>query len=117
MNDDSYLPLIPANNWTNTLRVEFVKKNNWLNSSYAFVTLQSVFDKNHINTFETITDAYSILNLGVGGKCMLFQQPFTIRISGNNLLNETYVSHLSRLKTDGIAHIGRNFNVGVSIPL
>lgn len=111
------LPLIPANNWTNTLRVESVKKGNWLESSYAFLTLQSVFDQNNASEFETTTDGYSLVNIGLGGTCKLFNSLVSIRISGNNLLNETYISHLSRLKVDGIANIGRNFNIGVNIPL
>lgn len=117
LNDGGYLPLIPANNWTNTLRVEFDNKENKLKSSYAFLTLQSVFDQNNPSEFETTTNGYSLLNVGLGGTFLIFNAPVSIRVSGNNLLNETYVSHLSRLKVDGIANIGRNFNLGVSIPL
>lgn len=117
LNDGGYLPLIPANNWTNTLRVEFDNKESWLKNSYAFLTLQSVFDQNNPSEFETETDGYSLLNVGLGGTCLIFNAPVAIRLSGNNLLNETYVSHLSRLKVDGISNIGRNFNLGVSIPL
>lgn len=112
-----YLPLIPANNLTNTLRVEFDKDHNWLRESYAFITLKSVFKQDNVGEFETQSDGYNLLNLGLGGELALFNHPMNIRISGNNILNTDYVSHLSRLKVDGISNIGRNINVGVSIPL
>ena len=117
LNDEGYLPLIPANNWTNTLRVEFDSKDDWLKTSYGFLTLQSVFDQNNNSDFETTSEGYNLLNIGFGGTCMIFNNQVSFRISGNNLLDETYVSHLSRLKTDGISNIGRNFNLGVSITL
>jgi iron complex outermembrane receptor protein len=117
LNEGGYLPLIPANNWTNTLRVEFVSKENWLKTSYGFLTLQSVFDQNNNSGFETTSEGYNLLNIGFGGTCMIFNTQVSMRISGNNLMNASYVSHLSRLKTDAIANIGRNFNVGMSIAL
>ena len=114
---DEYLPLIPANNITNTLRTEFVRKDSWLKSSYAFLTLKSVFKQDKVSGFETTTEGFSLLNIGFGGTVFIFKQSLDIRISGNNLLDRDYVSHLSRLKTDGISNIGRNINFGVSIPL
>lgn len=117
LNNGEYLPLIPANNLTNTFRVEFGKRGKWLNNSYSFLTLQSFFDQNNVSQFETDTAGYNLLNLGFGGTCMLFKRPLTLRLSANNLLNETYLSHLSRLKPDGIANIGRNFNIGMSLVL
>lgn len=114
---DEYLPLIPANNLTNTLRTEFARKDSWLKSSYAFLTLKSVFKQDKVSGFETTTDGYSLLNVGFGGTVSVFKQSVDIRVSGNNILDKDYVSHLSRLKTDGISNIGRNINLGVSIPL
>jgi iron complex outermembrane receptor protein len=112
-----YLPLIPANSLTNTIRVEQSSAIDWLNSGYAFVTLRSVFNQNKVNAFETFTDGYNILNIGIGGSMILFKQDVEIRISGNNILDKSYVSHLSRLKPDGINDIGRNISLGLSLPL
>ncbi|VAW17289.1 TonB-dependent receptor [hydrothermal vent metagenome] len=117
LKDNSSLPLIPANNWTNTLRVEAFKDKNWLKKSYAFVSLMLYFDKNDVSDFESVTNGYNLLNLGFGGSFAVFGQDMDIRISGNNLLNETYTSHLSRLKTNSIANIGRNISVGISVGL
>ncbi|SDL31473.1 TonB-dependent receptor [Kriegella aquimaris] len=117
LSNNEYLPLIPANNLTNTLRVEFSDQSSSLQSYYAFVTLNSVFAQHKANTFETESDGYNLLNFGLGGSLFVGKQQIDLRISGNNILDKTYISHLSRLKTDGIANIGRNVNLGISIPL
>ena len=117
LTDGDYLPLIPANCISNTLRVEFDSNNTKLKKYYAFVTLRSTFAQHHVGNFETESDGYNLLDMGLGGTLTVFKQPVDIHLSGNNLLNNTYISHLSRLKTDGIANMGRNINLGVSIPL
>lgn len=115
-NDDN-LPLIPATSITNTLRAEFPKINDWLKNSYSFVTLKSVFNQDQITAFETNTDGYNLFNAGLGTQITMLKRPMDLRISGNNLLNKNYVSHLSRLKYDGIGNIGRNITLGISVPL
>ncbi|MEK6154180.1 TonB-dependent receptor [Flavobacteriaceae bacterium 3-367] len=117
LDDDSSLPLIPANSITNTVRVEFNKTNTWLLNSYAFVSLQSVFDQERVSSFETFTDGYNLLDVGLGGNLLLFDQEVSLRLTANNLLDKTYIAHLSRLKTDGIPNIGRNISLGLSILL
>lgn len=114
--DNSNLPLIPANRWTNTLRVEWGKDGTQYRC-YAFATLQTHFDQNKVAAFETKTPRYNLFNMGLGGDAVVFNQKIGYKISANNLFNKTYISHLSRLKPDGIANIGRNIAVNVSIPL
>ncbi len=112
----NYLPLIPANKLTNTLRVEFNKEKG-IKMPYAFVSLRTTFDQERINAFETVTDGYNILNLGFGGELMLLKNPLSINLNITNLTNEVYVNHLSRLKADGIPNIGRSINFGVQYEL
>lgn len=104
------LPLIPANSLTNTFRVEF-DGSNALVSKYAFVRLKNVFDQEQISGFETRTGGYSLLGAGLGGTLDLGGSEMQISVNGNNLLNKTYISHLSRLKPDGIPNIGRNISI------
>ncbi|UNY98123.1 TonB-dependent receptor [Zhouia spongiae] len=111
-----YLPLIPASSLTNTFRVEFDQNKKTLKSSYGFVTLKNVFDQNNASSFETTTDSYTLLNVGIGGKIGFGKQEMDFNLSVSNLLDESYYSHLSRLKTDGIYNIGRNISFGLSIP-
>jgi len=112
LQDGSYLPLIPANKITNTIRVEFEK--NWFKKGYAFVKLLTYLKQNNISAFETLTPSYSLLSTGVGGTFNVFNNTLSLSISGNNLTNRAYVNHLSRLKPDGIYNMGRNVSFALN---
>jgi iron complex outermembrane receptor protein len=106
------LPLIPATSFTNTLRIEFDQI--WsLKNNYGFITLKSTLDQNDISEFETNTAGYSLLSAGIGGSLKIKGQTLDLRISGNNLLDKTYISHLSRLKQNGIPNRGRNVTLSL----
>lgn len=108
-----YLPLIPANKFSNTVRTEFDIKN-WLKSGYALVNVDYFLKQDKVSTFETTTGDYALLNLGFGGNINVGKKKFDISLNANNLLDKTYISHLSRLKTDGIPNIGRNIILGLN---
>ena len=115
LDNDDYLPLIPANSLTNTIRVEFDSKA--IENSYAFIKLRSTFAQNNVNSVETESDAYNLLSAGIGGSLNVFNKDLAITLSATNLLNTKYIHHLSRLKPDGIFNMGRNFNVGITYTL
>ena len=106
------LPLIPAPSFTNTLRTEF-DSFKWFSNNYSFITVKTTGSQNKISDFETNTSGYSLVSAGFGGIIMIEKVPLDIRISGNNLFNKNYVSHLSRLKIDGIPNMGRNISIGI----
>jgi iron complex outermembrane receptor protein len=108
-----YLPLIPANNWNNTLRTEF-KIKNWFEEGYASLNVSSTFNQNNVSGFETASNGYTLVNLGFGGTVKLGKHAFDVNLNGNNLFDKKYIAHLSRLKTDGIPNIGRNIVLGVN---
>jgi iron complex outermembrane recepter protein len=108
-----YLPLIPANNWNNTIRTEFNIKN-WLEDGFASLNVSSTFNQNNVSGFETKSNGYTLVNLGFGGKIKFEKTTFDINLNGNNLFDKTYIAHLSRLKTDGIPNIGRNIVLGLN---
>ncbi|MBO9583260.1 MAG: TonB-dependent receptor [Flavobacterium sp.] len=111
-----YLPLIPANNWNNTLRTEFNIKN-WLSEGFASLNVSSTFNQDNVSGFETASKGYTLVNLGLGGTVKLGKTAFDINLNGNNLFDKKYIAHLSRLKTDGIPNIGRNIVLGVNFNL
>ena len=113
--NDDYLPLIPANSLTNTVRVEY--DTNWLNRAYAFVRLRSTFNQNNVSPFETPTNSFNLLSAGFGGNISLFKNELTLYVSGTNLTNTRYINHLSRLKSDGIFNMGRNISLGITYQL
>lgn len=108
-----YLPLIPANNWNNTIRTE-LKIKNWLEDGFATLNISTTFNQNNVSGFETKSNGYTLLNLGFGGRVKLGKTAFDINLNGNNLLDKSYIAHLSRLKTDGIPNIGRNIVLGLN---
>jgi iron complex outermembrane recepter protein len=114
-NNGDYLPLIPANTISNTIRLEFDTKR--LSGGYAFITYRTKLEQNNINQFETMTDGYSLLSAGFGAKTKLFNNELSMSFSGNNLTDKVYVNHLSRLKSEGISNMGRNFTIGLSYNL
>ncbi len=117
LDNDDYLPLIPANKLTNTIRLEFNNSQKKIKHSYAFITLNTIFDQNKVAAFETSTEGYNLLNAGFGASLKLFKQDVELLVTALNILNKDYISHLSRLKVDDISNIGRNINIGLSIPL
>ena len=111
-----YLPLIPANNWNNTIRTEF-KIKNWLEDGFATLNVSSTFNQNNVSDFETETNGYTLLNLGLGGQVKMGKTVFDVNLNANNILDKNYSAHLSRLKTDGIPNMGRNIVLGVNFNL
>lgn len=109
-----YLPLIPANKITNTIRSEFKGGEKW-NDWFLSIKLQSYFKQDHVSTFEEKTDGYNLLNFGLGGNLDFNKVKTTLNFNINNLLNKTYTSHLSALKMNDIPNIGRNFMFGITV--
>ena len=106
-----YLPLIPANKWSNAIRAEF-KGSEKLNEIYASLGLDSFFEQDKVSENESKSPGYSLLGLRMGGKLNFKKSTVDISLSINNLLDETYISHLSALKIDDIPNAGRNMMVG-----
>ncbi len=114
--DGGALPLMPANNLRNTIRTEFANLK-WISKSFARIDVVSTFEQDRISQFESITNGYTLLNASVGGKISIGKAIVDVSLSAQNILNKEYVSHLSRLKVDGIPNIGRNFMLGTKFIL
>lgn len=108
-----YLPLIPTNKLSNTLRGEF-RGNDKINEMYIALQFDNYFEKNNVNTFEQTTPGYNLLNFSFGGNLSFKRSDLKINFNMNNLLNKEYISHLSILKVDGIPNIGRNITLGIN---
>ncbi|SEA12646.1 iron complex outermembrane recepter protein [Flavobacterium gillisiae] len=111
-----FLPLIPANNWNNTIRTEF-KIKNWFETGFATLNFATTFNQQNVSGFETESNGYTLVNLGLGGTVKLGKTVFDVNLNGNNLFDKKYIAHLSRLKNDGIPNIGRNIVLGVNFNL
>ena len=90
---------------------------NWLKEGFATLNLNTTFNQKNVSGFETSSNGYTLLNLGLGGKVILGKTVFNLNINANNLFNKSYIAHLSRLKNDGIANIGRNVVLGINFDI
>jgi iron complex outermembrane recepter protein len=113
--DGNYLPFIPQNKLR--FEVKFQKqelailKNSFFKVGGLFAAKQ-----NNPAMFETESDSYFLLNAGIGTEIKWAKQMVLLSVQANNLLNETYIDHLSTLKGMGYYNIGRNFSINLKVP-
>lgn len=114
-NDDN-LPLIPANSWRNTFRIDFSDGKSRKDSSF-FITLENTLDQNNNSEFETRTGGYSLLSAGIESSFEIDKVNLKVGLNATNLTDKEYVSHLSRFKPDGIFNTGRSVNFSVKLEI
>jgi len=69
----------------------------------------------NIGNFETIGEAYTLFDLGLGSNFEVNKAKINFYFNINNLFNKNYINHLSVLKEDDIANQGRNFMIGFDV--
>jgi iron complex outermembrane receptor protein len=125
------LPLMPPARWMIGVRAQKKSIGKFIREAYVKAGLDINFNQEKVFTAyetETATPAYTLVNAGLGfdiaGRRK--QTICTIGISANNLLDNAYQSHLSRLKygpvnnvtgRSGLYGMGRNFSINLSFPL
>ncbi len=110
-----YLSFIPQNK----LRLEFIFKKEkifFLNNLSFKVAGVLAEEQNNPSPFETNTDSYFLLNTQLGTKINVLGQIVSFTVHANNILNETYIDHLSTLKELGYYNIGRNISLNIKVP-
>ena len=128
--DAKYLPMTPAPRWTSDLRYDIIRDGKTLNNLYVSLGIEYNLRQNHfygIGGTETATPAYTLLNAAAGVDVMhRGYKLFSVFLTGNNLTNAAYQSHLSRLKyapvnertfRRGVFNMGRNFGIKIVVPL
>lgn len=124
------LPFTPAPKWISELRADLNNTSKLFKNTYFSIGLEHDFKQDKIysayNT-ETVTDAYTLLNAGVGTDILWKKNTlFSVFINGTNLADIAYQSHLSRLKYAplnnltgrmGVFNMGRNISLKVIIPV
>ncbi|MFK5982450.1 MAG: TonB-dependent receptor [Flavobacteriaceae bacterium] len=116
LTNNNYLPLQPANSLNNKVKIDF-NDVGFLKNSFFSTTYKNTFDQNNISEFETLTQGYNILNMAIGTQITLTNFKAIIGVQVTNLTDEVYISHLSRLKIDGIENIGRSINFSLLLQL
>lgn len=125
-----YLPFIPAPRFQSELRANFKKAGTHMKNSYLKLDMDWYMEQNEVlleaNT-ETATPAYTLFHFGCGSDFITTKgkKLFSLFFSVNNLFDESYQSHLSRLKyaalnpltgRQGIFNMGRNLSLKLFVP-
>jgi iron complex outermembrane recepter protein len=110
LDDNSPLPLIPANRFFNELK--FVKTD-WKKLENTFISFRvnNVLQQNRIAADEQITSAYHLLHIATGTGIELGKYVLEVSLSVNNLLNTAYYDHLAITRPFEIHNMGRNFRL------
>ena len=125
-----YLPFTPGAKWKSDIRADIDKVGQHLKNCFVSFGLEYYFKQDKIysalNT-ETMTPAYTLLNASVGGDIVLKKKTIcSLYISGSNLADIAYQSHLSRLKYSavnnvtgktGVYNMGRNISLKLIVPV
>jgi iron complex outermembrane receptor protein len=114
-NDGNNLPFIPQNKLR--FHAKFQKDNiGAFQNSFFKIGGTFADQQNSPSLFETETNSYVLLNMGVGSSIKISNQLISFSIQANNLLDKTYIDHLSTLKELGLYNIGRNISFNLKIP-
>ena len=124
------LPAIPAPRWIVELRAQKQSLGKWARNAYAKVGLDVNLTQDNVfsaYSTETRTGGYTLLNAGLGLDITNRRQATicSVTLSGQNLADIAYQSHLSRLKyapgnnltgRNGVFGAGRNLSLLLSFP-
>ena len=125
-----YLPFTPAPRWLSDVRYEFICGGRTFDNLFVKFEVDCNLRQNHYlaaNATETATPSYTLLNLYAGTDIKSHgRRILSLYLSGENLTDRAYQSHLSRLKyldtntatgRRGVYNMGRNFSMKVVVPI
>ena len=122
--DSRWLPFTPAPRWNSDLRYDIIRDGRSLTNTFVSLGLECYLRQDNAHTAydtETATPSYTLLNLTAGTDIRWHHRTIaSVYISGTNLTNRAYQSHLSRLKYadgPGICNMGRSFGIKLLIPV
>ncbi len=111
----SNLPFIPAKKIYMELRAE-KESMAFLHKAFLMVTSASVFKQENIASEETPANAYTLMDLSIGGQIKVRDQYISISLGATNIFDKQYIDHLSTLKEVGFFNPGRNYTMTLKIP-
>ncbi|MBG9377615.1 TonB-dependent receptor [Panacibacter sp. DH6] len=127
----AYLPLMPPLKWQSTIMQKIETGHALITTVSVKAELEYVATQNRylgLNNTETKTPGYTLLNAGLHTTIQYSKaKSLQLYLIANNLLNNTYQSHLSRLKyfeyytaspagTFGMYNMGRNVCIKLVLP-
>lgn len=112
------LPLMPQNRLGTSLKFSMDRLLKGKKFSFQNVVVKhtAFFEQNRIALDETASSFYHLIDLGLNLK-LTIKTPIEFGIGARNVLNESYIDHLSRLKNIGVQQTGRDFYVRVKFTI
>jgi iron complex outermembrane receptor protein len=107
------IALIPQNRISSNVKFSFDERPNFYIEEIV-IQHQYFAGQNRIAVYETSSSAYQLLNLSCNMKWNI-KNPIYVGIGVKNILNETYIDHLSRLKNIQMPHPGRNIYLSLKM--
>jgi iron complex outermembrane recepter protein len=114
--NENPLPLIPQARINSQVKFE-LPCDGWLSAADIVIQHSYNFEQERIGLFESETPAYNLLHAGINASIRTKGQPLIISIGVKNILNESYMDHLSRLKPLGLSQPGINAYFGIKYSL
>lgn len=114
-NDSKYgLALVPANSIKSKVMLDFNTYKSLVKYKLNNISLYHIFkfEQNDFSEYEEKTESYNVFNIRLSFK---FNSKFDIALGVNNLLNEEYTPHISRVRgvAGGIANPGRYISLNM----
>ncbi|MDG1190063.1 MAG: TonB-dependent receptor, partial [Flavobacteriales bacterium] len=112
--DGQYLPLMPANTFQTSLKYHLVNENKLSCREFSLNHIYNL-SQNKVANNESSSEDYSLINASIlfGSK----SNKINLLLGVRNLLNVNYIPHLSSLKRYEIPHVGRSYNLKLSLTL
>lgn len=104
------LTFIPANNYTG--RIQYQPLDN--QPLKVFAGTRYISRQGNPGLNEETTGMYVLFNAGINHEFKLGENTLALGVTGFNLLNRTYVDHMSILRAFNITHPGRNLMMSVN---
>ena len=115
------LPMIPAPRLFSEIKWEITHDGRLFNNSFISMNLDWNMAQNRFYAAggtETATPSYLLLGASAGTDVVIRGKTrFSLYLIGSNLTDKAYMPHLSRLKYMGIANMGRNVTLKLTVPL
>jgi len=111
--DDQYgLAMVPANSIKTKILFDFTEYENITKYKFSYISLFHTykFKQENFAQYEELTESYNILNFSLGLK---LNKKLDCRLGINNLLNEEYSPHTSRIRgvAGGVPDPGRFYTI------
>jgi len=108
------LPLIPQAKLNTTISAE-LSNNKKITIKNIYLQHIYKFKQNRIDDFETFSNEYNLINIGVDLAIKTKSNPIEISTGFKNLLNVKYIDHLSRFKNLNIPNPGINYYINLKV--